>query len=148
LPSLRNTFAKGYTVSDSTHKFDHFVSIVKMLRSENGCPWDRRQTPLSLKRYLLEETNELLEAIDADEQQHIKEELGDLLYIIILLAQIHSEGDYFPISDVIAAISAKMVRRHPHVFQDEKIDSEAELRKKWLEIKGKEKEARRKAKKN
>ncbi len=135
-------------MTDSTHEFDHFVSIVKMLRSKNGCPWDRKQTPLSLKRYLLEETHELLEAIDADDQQHIKEELGDLLYIIVLMAQIHSEGDYFTITDVIAAISAKMVRRHPHVFQDEKTASDAELRKKWLEIKDREKEERKKPKKN
>ena len=69
-------------------KFDRFVDIVRTLRSDKGCPWDREQTSLSLKRYLLEESRELLEAIDAGEPLHVKEELGDLLYIIILLTQI------------------------------------------------------------
>jgi len=132
----------------SEKKFDRFVDIVRELRSENGCPWDRKQSPVSLKRYLLEETRELMEAIDTGDQQHIKEELGDLLYIITLLAQIHSEENFFAIGDVIEAISAKMVRRHPHVFSDEKIESTAELRQKWLEIKDSEKAGSGQPKKN
>ena len=137
-----------YTVNKSGAKFERFVDIVRELRSEKGCPWDREQSPASLKRYLLEETQELLEAIDAGDQQHIKEELGDLLYLIILLAQFHDEKDVFAIGDVIDAISAKMVRRHPHVFNDEKIGSAAELRQKWLEIKNREKADRIGPKKN
>ena len=129
-------------------KFEHFIGIVRKLRSERGCPWDKEQSPLTLKRYLLEETEELLEAIDADNPQHIKEELGDLLYLIVLLAQIHSESDLFAIDDVLAAISSKMVRRHPHVFNDEKIESVAELRRKWQEIKKNEKTTGNKNKKN
>ena len=129
-------------------KFDRFVDIVRTLRSDKGCPWDREQTSLSLKRYLLEESRELLEAIDAGEPLHVKEELGDLLYIIILLTQIHSEEDLFDIEGVIEAISAKMVRRHPHVFSDEKIESAAKLRQKWLEIKKKEKGTNPNPKKN
>ena len=135
-------------MTDSTRKLDDFIKVVKMLRSDSGCPWDRKQTPYSLKRYLQEETRELLEAIDAGDPQHIKEESGDLLYILVLLAQIHSEKNYYAMDDVIEAISAKMVRRHPHVFQDEKTGSAAELRKKWLQIKESEKEARTKTKKN
>jgi MazG family protein len=135
-------------VPDSGKKFDRFVDIVRKLRSENGCPWDRDQSPLSLKRYLLEETHELLEAIGTGDNQHVKEELGDLLYIIILMAQMHNEDDLFSIEDVIDAISAKMVRRHPHVFDDEKIGSTAELRKKWQEIKDSEKADCTKTKKN
>jgi MazG family protein len=135
-------------VTNSGNKFDRFVDIVRELRSESGCPWDREQSPLTLKRYLLEEAHELLEAIDSNDPQHIKEELGDLLYLIILLAQIHSEGNFFAIGDVIEAISAKMVRRHPHVFSDEKIESVSELRRKWLEIKESEKAIRNKNKKN
>ena len=135
-------------MTDSDNKFDHFVNIVKVLRSENGCPWDRDQSPLSLRRYLLEETHELLEAIDADDREHIKEELGDLLYLVVLLAQIHSEADCFSILDVIDTVSAKMVRRHPHVFTDAKIGSAAELRQKWLEIKAREKAERTQPKKN
>ena len=135
-------------VPDSERKFDHFINIVRELRSENGCPWDRKQSPSSLKRYLVEETNELLGAIDAGNHQHIKEELGDLLYIIILLAQIHSEDNTFNMNDVIEAISAKMIRRHPHVFSNEKIETVSELRKKWLEIKNSEKTHRTTPKKN
>jgi tetrapyrrole methylase family protein/MazG family protein/ATP diphosphatase len=70
-------------VTDSQKLFERFVNIVGELRSERGCPWDRQQSPLSLKQYLKEETNELLEAIDTGNQQHIKEELGDLLYVAI-----------------------------------------------------------------
>ena len=135
-------------MTDSGEKFDRFVDIVRKLRSDKGCPWDREQCPASLKRYLLEETHELLEAIDADDQQHIKEELGDLMYLIILLTQIHNEKDFFAIGDVIEEISAKMIRRHPHVFNDEKIESVAELRQKWLEIKALEKADRTLPKKN
>ncbi len=120
-------------------KFDRFVDIVKELRSENGCPWDKEQSPTSLKRYLLEETQEAIEAITANNHQHIKDELGDILYIIVLLAHIHNEEDFFNMGDVIEAITNKMIRRHPHVFSDEKIETVAELRKKWLEIKDIEK---------
>ena len=116
-------------------KFDHFVKIVKELRSENGCPWDKEQTPASLKRYLLEETQEAIEAISSNDHQHTKDELGDILYVIVLLAQIHNEDNHFNMGDVIDAITDKMIRRHPHVFNDEKIETVAELRKKWLEIK-------------
>jgi tetrapyrrole methylase family protein/MazG family protein len=135
-------------VADVGKNFERFVDIVKKLRSETGCPWDRKQTPLSLKRYLLEETHELLEAIDAGDQQHVKEELGDLLYLIVLLTQVQSEEDFFAIDDVIESISAKMIRRHPHVFNDEKIGSARELRQKWLEIKQAEKAESAKPKKN
>jgi len=135
-------------LTDSGKKFDCFTDIVRELRSEKGCPWDKEQSPSSLKRYIMEEAHELLEAIDANDPQHIKEELGDLLYLIILVAQIHKEGNFFAIDDVIETISTKMVRRHPHVFNDEKIESVAELRRKWLEIKESEKIARNKNKKN
>lgn len=120
-------------------KFDRFVDIVKELRSENGCPWDKEQSPTSLKRYLLEETQEAIEAITANNHQHVKDELGDILYIIVLLAHIHNEENLFNMGDVIEAITDKMIRRHPHVFSDEKIETVAELRKKWLEIKDIEK---------
>jgi MazG family protein len=135
-------------VTDSGKQFDQFVDIVRKLRSDNGCPWDREQSPLSLKRYLKEETRELLEAIESGDNQHIKEELGDLLYLIVLLAQIYNEEDLFAIGDVVETISKKMVRRHPHVFNDETIGSTAELRQRWLEIKDNEKAERSKPKKN
>ena len=129
-------------------KFDRFVDIVKELRSENGCPWDKEQSPTSLKRYLLEETQEAIEAITANNHQHIKDELGDILYIIVLIAHIHNEENLFNMGDVIEAITDKMIRRHPHVFNDEKIETVAELRKKWLEIKDIEKSSSILPKKN
>jgi MazG family protein len=135
-------------VSDLQKILDDFVIVVKELRSVKGCPWDRQQTPISLKRYLVEETDELLEAIDSDDKQHVKEELGDLLYLIVLLAQIYSEEDSFTINDVIETIKAKMIRRHPHVFSNEKIESIAELRKMWLKIKDSEEADRNDPKKN
>ena len=135
-------------MSDLQKMLDDFVIVVKELRSANGCPWDRQQTPLSLKRYLVEETDELLEAIDSDDKQHVKEELGDLLYLIVLLAQIYSEEDSFAINDVIETIKAKMIRRHPHVFSNKKIESIAELRKMWLKIKDSEEAYRNDPKKN
>ena len=138
----------GYNMAVAGNKFEDFINVVRVLRSAHGCPWDREQSPLSLKRYLQEETDELLEAIDAGDHEHVKEELGDLLYLIVLLSQIYSEEDFFAVQDVIESISAKMIRRHPHVFNDEKIGSVAELRRKWLEIKNSEKAEKRKPKKN
>ena len=128
-----------FSVTDYGENFDRFVKIVEELRSENGCPWDKEQSPASLKRYLLEETQEAIEAITANNHQHIKDELGDILYLIVLLAQIHDEKNLFNMGEVIDAITDKMIRRHPHVFGDEKIETVTELRKKWLEIKNIEK---------
>ena len=135
-------------MSNYGKKFDRFIDIVRELRSENGCPWDKEQSPDSLKRYLLEETQETIEAINNNNQQHIKDELGDILYVIVLLAQIHNEVNAFDIGDVIDSITDKMIRRHPHVFNDEKIETVAELRKKWLEIKNMEKSHDSNTKKN
>ena len=129
-------------MSKTEEKFNNFVRIVEKLRSEEGCPWDRDQTAGSLRRYLLEETQETLEAIDSNNPDHIKEELGDLLYLIVLLSQIHHENNLFNISEVIDEISQKMVRRHPHVFEDKTFGSAEELRDQWLEIKRKEKSAK------
>src|SRR6056300_123000 len=135
-------------VSNYGKKFDRFIDIVRELRSENGCPWDKEQSPDSLKRYLLEETQETIEAINNNNQQHIKDELGDILYVIVLLTQIHDEVNSFDIGDVIDSITDKMIRRHPHVFNEEKIETVAELRKKWLELKNMEKSHDSNTKKN
>ena len=129
-------------------KLERFIEIVKKLRSDEGCPWDKKQSPGSLKRYLKEETQETIEAIDANTPQQIKEELGDILYIIILLSQIYDEKKLFNMGDVLDSISEKMIRRHPHVFGDEKIETFEELREKWLEIKDIEKSSFKVTKKN
>ena len=129
-------------------KLDRFIEIVKELRSEGGCPWDKEQSPDSLRRYLKEETQESIEAITANNPQHIKEELGDILYIIVLLAQIYNERKLFNMGDILDSITEKMIRRHPHVFGEEKIETVAELREKWLEIKDIEKSSSINTKKN
>ena len=119
--------------------FAEFVRIIAQLRAPDGCPWDRAQTPQSLRRYLLEEAYEALEAIDLDAPQRLKEELGDLLLQIVLQAQIASEAGQFTIDDVIAHIHAKMIRRHPHVFGDQQGATVEQIEANWEQIKRAEK---------
>jgi len=121
-------------------KFLALLEIVSRLRAPDGCPWDQKQTPQTFKQYLVEETHELLEAINEDNPDHICEELGDLLFQIIFLNNLYQEKDIFTLSEVIDSISAKMIRRHPHVFGNKTVDSEQELRQQWQTIKAKENE--------
>lgn len=115
--------------------------IIVTLRQPDGCPWDIKQTPESFKSYLIEEAHELLEAIDHNNPALVKEELGDLLFQLIFISQLFEEQGKFTLSEVIGAISDKMIQRHPHVFGDEKVHSEEEQRLRWNQIKSKEKEA-------
>lgn len=116
-------------------KFEELLKVVACLRAEKGCPWDKQQTPLTLKPYLLEELHELLEAIDSEEPSHIMEELGDLMFLAVFVAQIYGERQLFSINDALSAITTKMIRRHPHVFDDQPAGSEKELRRRWLAVK-------------
>ena len=104
--------------TQSNHDLSSLSTIMAILRSPQGCPWDQRQSAESLKPYLLEETYELLEAIDSKNPQDICDELGDLLLQVVFLAHIFSEQGSFDLSDVISGICSKMIRRHPHVFAD------------------------------
>ena len=106
--------------------FEALVEIVARLRSENGCPWDRAQTAESIRPYVIEEAHEVVDAIDSGDQSALKKELGDLLFQVLLLAQIHSERGAFDIEDVSESIADKMVRRHPHVFDPNHDSSEDE----------------------
>src|SRR5690606_31335792 len=99
-------------------EFSTLRAIIAELRGPNGCPWDKKQTHESLKKYLIEEAYELLDAIDRDDIDNMIEELGDVLLQIMLHAQIGEDDGMFAIDDVIESISEKMVRRHPHVFGD------------------------------
>lgn len=119
--------------------FRKLRGIISELRGPNGCPWDKKQTHQSLKKYLIEESYELLEAIDHDDIDHMIEELGDVLLQVMLHAQIGEDDGYFTIDDVIEGLSAKMVRRHPHVFGDKTAENEEEVMKNWQEIKEQEK---------
>lgn len=125
-----------------SHKnLDKLVNIIAALRAPNGCPWDLEQTHKTLKPYVIEETYEVLEAIDENNPELLKEELGDLLLQIILHAQIAKDNGDFDIEDVAQMISEKMVRRHPHVFGDVEAKDADAVKKNWEEIKKKEKEA-------
>ena len=98
-----------------------FREIIAELRAPDGCPWDREQTHESLKAYLIEEAHELLEAIDNEDDEGVIEELGDVLLQVFLHAQIGEDDGYFAMEDVLQAVGSKMIRRHPHVFGDEKL---------------------------
>lgn len=117
-----------------------FVDIVRQLRDpDKGCPWDRKQTLMSLRRYLVEESGEYLDAVENGDPAAIKEELGDLLLQVVLNAQVASDDHLFNLQDVAAAESAKMLRRHPHVFGSKSLHTEEELRASWEAIKQQEK---------
>jgi len=121
-------------------KFKELLEIVSKLRAPNGCPWDSKQTPQSMKAYLLEESHELIEAIDNNTPDHIKEELGDLFFQLSLIGLMYEEQNEFTISDALQAITEKMIRRHPHVFENKSFSSPEELRQNWLKIKSEEKQ--------
>jgi tetrapyrrole methylase family protein / MazG family protein len=120
------------------HSFDALREIVRRLRAPDGCPWDRKQTHESLRRYLLEETYETLDALDNGSPAKLREELGDVLLQILLHAEIASEAGEFTIDDVIESIATKLVRRHPHVFGETKVDTAEEVVLKWEAIKSEE----------
>ncbi|WP_338471281.1 nucleoside triphosphate pyrophosphohydrolase [Niallia sp. XMNu-256] len=119
--------------------FYKLKDIIAELRGPNGCPWDLKQTHESLKRYLIEEAYEVIEAIQEQDVDHLVEELGDVLLQVLLHAQIGEDDGYFTIDDVIEGLSAKMVRRHPHVFGDSIAETAEDVVKTWREIKQEEK---------
>ena len=126
-------------------EFDKLLYIMEKLRSPDGCPWDRKQDFYSLKPYIIEEAYEVVEALEKKDIELLKEELGDLLLQVIFQAQIGKEEELFDIDDVIKGIIAKLIRRHPHVFGDEKIETAQEVRKTWEEIKKKERISKKEA---
>jgi tetrapyrrole methylase family protein/MazG family protein len=129
-----------------SNRFDEVVAIMGRLRGEGGCPWDRKQTRESLQPYLIEEVYEVLETIDAHDDDKLKEELGDLLLQILFHAEIGRERKTFTIDDVLQGLAEKLVRRHPHVFAQTQSStpaiSAAEVVHRWEEIKRLEKAER------
>jgi MazG family protein len=119
--------------------FLRFCEIIAKLRSPEGCPWDRVQTLETIKPYTLEETYELLEAIDAGDDAAIVEELGDLLLQVVLDAQIGADEGRFDLIDVLKVVSEKMVRRHPHVFGETQAETKEDVSRNWDKIKQAEK---------
>lgn len=121
--------------------FDEFVATVAALRAPDGCPWDREQTHLSIAPNMIEEAYEAVDAIEQNDIEHLREELGDVLLQVVLQSQIASDEGEFTIDDVCADVNAKMIRRHPHVFGDAKAGGANEVLQVWDQIKLKEKEA-------
>ena len=122
--------------------FVELCRVIAKLRSPEGCPWDRVQTLSSIKPYTLEETYELLEAIDSDDNEAIQEELGDVLLQVVLDAQIAADEGRFGIVEVVEAITKKMIHRHPHVFADAHAESAEDVRVHWERQKSQEKNQR------
>ncbi len=124
---------------DNNKDFYDLLNIMDKLRSEDGCPWDREQTHNSLKKYLIEESYEVIEAIDENNYDKIIEELGDVLLQVVFHAAIGKEEGCFNISDIIEAICNKMIDRHPHVFGNKKVETSEEVLLNWEDIKKQEK---------
>lgn len=121
------------------HTFQNLIDITAKLRSPGGCMWDKEQTHESLVPCLLEESQEVVQAIENQDMENLCEELGDILYQVMMHSQIAAERGSFTIDDVVDGISAKMIRRHPHVFGNLKINSPDESLALWNEIKKQEK---------
>ncbi len=123
-------------------RFERAVSIMARLRGPGGCPWDREQTFDTIKPYTLEETYEVLEAIDARDWPELTGELGDLLLQVLFYAEMAAEEKHFTIDDVLDRLSNKLVDRHPHVFGDVKADTSSEVLRNWQALKAEEKKKR------
>jgi tetrapyrrole methylase family protein/MazG family protein len=136
---LENDTVNPEKPSASLSSIDTLIRLIGTLRGENGCPWDRRQTPRSISVYLTEELYELIDAIEADDSERVCEELGDVLFHIFFIARIYEENGRFDIGRVADLNTAKMTRRHPHVFGDDRVENTRQIRKRWHEIKKEEK---------
>jgi len=125
-------------MSETLNSLSKLIKITETLMGDDGCPWDKVQTRESLKPYLVEETYEVLEALDTNDPEKIKDELGDLLYQILFHSKISSLKGEFDFRDVIDNLSEKMVRRHPHIFKEGKLNTPDQVVGQWEEIKKKE----------
>jgi tetrapyrrole methylase family protein / MazG family protein len=132
-------------MTEENRGFERLVKIMHQLRSPGGCPWDAEQTHESLKRYLLEECYEVIEAIDKNDPDHLKEELGDLMLQPVFHAAIAAEKGEFTIDDVLDTVCEKLIHRHPHVFGDQVVKTASEQVENWERIKKKEKGEERKS---
>ena len=143
---MRNRLrGKGAAVTENKdRRWDNVRSvweIIERLRSESGCPWDRKQTPESVQTYLVEEAHESAAAVRTGRADEVAEELGDVLFMVFFLAYLYEQQGRFTLEDVCAKISEKMIRRHPHVFGDVSVESAEEVKDNWEKIKAGEKSA-------
>ncbi|MCL2833605.1 MAG: nucleoside triphosphate pyrophosphohydrolase [Treponema sp.] len=121
--------------TETGQAFLALCDIVTRLRAPDGCPWDREQTPQTLRGDLVEETYECIEAISQNDPPHIKEELGDIFLLVTMLSYMHQQQGIFTVSDVLETVCEKLIRRHPHVFGDVKVKDSAEVLDNWARIK-------------
>ncbi len=129
-------------LDEAAGAFREFVAVIKALRTPGtGCPWDLEQDHQTLRPYLVEETHEVLEALDRGDDRSFQDELGDLLLQVVLHAQVAADRGAFSITEVVRGITAKMVRRHPHVFGSVRVSSADEVRRNWEQIKAAERRA-------
>jgi tetrapyrrole methylase family protein/MazG family protein len=147
LDHLTVAYLPALPAADDPRGIDGVSWVVARLLGPGGCPWDREQTHLSLRPYLLEETHEVLEALDAGDPAALSEELGDLLLQILMHSEMARQAGDFDFGDVTAEIAAKLIRRHPHVFQDLAVDGSAEVLRNWESIKRAEHAAKGSARK-
>jgi MazG family protein len=135
---------------DAAREFVRLIEIMAALRAPGGCPWDREQTIDTLKKYVLEETYELLEAIDRHDHAALREELGDFLFEAVFIAQLEREAGHFTIADAVRSVADKLIRRHPHVFargEDEApLETANQVRVRWEEVKAQERGGQTQAK--
>ncbi len=130
---------KNLLKTEGKHDMTSLLTLVEVLRSEEGCPWDREQDHKTIRNDLIEETYEVVEAIDKDDRDLLKEELGDVLFQVIFHAEIEREKGSFTLEDIIGGIVDKMILRHPHVFGDVTVSGSGEVLENWEQIKKKEK---------
>lgn len=118
---------------------DDVMALIRALRAEDGCPWDRKQTPSTLSVYLIEEVHELVEAIEADDDEAVVDELGDVFFQVLFLVFLFEQAGRLELGRVLERNIRKMVRRHPHVFGDDHVENAEQVKERWREIKRKEK---------
>lgn len=128
-------------MSAASAAMNELVEIIARLRGPNGCPWDREQSSRSMVRFLIEEAYELADAIAADHAEHVREELGDVLFHVLFITHLHAEKGQFDLEQVLREIGEKMRRRHPHVFGAVRVADSAEVVRNWQQIKRDEKAA-------
>ena len=136
----RDTNVRYLLEKTTPYTFDDLVTVVELLRSEGGCPWDMEQTHKSIRNDFIEETYEVIEAIDTEDPVLLREELGDVLLQVVFHARIEQEQDIFGMAEVSNDICAKLIHRHPHVFGTVEVENSAEVLKNWEAIKGEEKQ--------
>lgn len=129
------------TKIDRCDAIEEIVYIIERLLGENGCPWDRKQTPETVQTYLVEESHEAAAAVRAGRAEEVAEELGDVLFMVLFLVRLYEGRGQFGLEDVCRLISEKMIRRHPHVFGETKVNSATEVKVNWEKIKASEKQA-------